>query len=94
MFLKSSSKFQLKNLCKIGPQGQILQRIYKQIDILQTNLQTAQTNSQKSLQTKVDVYKNTNDTNNEVFVSGVSCENAEIEEPTVGSELKKLGFSF
>lgn len=60
----------------------------------QTNLQTAQTNLQKSLQTKVDVYKNTNDTNNEVFVSGVSCENAEIEEPTVGSELKKLGFSF
>ena len=70
------------------------QTTYKQEQILQTNLQTAQTNSQKSLQTNNPVYKNTNGTKNENFVSGVSCENAEIEEPTVGSELKKLGFSF
>lgn len=70
------------------------QTTYKQEQILQTNLQTAQTNLQKSLQTNDPVYKNTNGTKNENFVSGVSCENAEIEEPTVGSELKKLGFSF
>ena len=70
------------------------QTTYKQEQIVQTNLQTAQTNSQKSLQTNDLVYKNTNGTKNENFVSGVSCENAEIEEPTVGSELKKLGFSF
>lgn len=77
------------------PEGtETAQTTYKQEQILQTNLQTAQTNSQKSLQTNDPVYKNTNDTKNDFFVSGVSCENAEIEEPTVGSELKKLGFSF
>ena len=77
------------------PEGtETAQTTYKQEQILQTNLQTAQTNSQKTLQTNDTIYKNTNDTKNDFFVSGVSCENAEIEEPTVGSELKKLGFSF
>ena len=77
------------------PEGtETAQTTYKQEQILQTNLQTAQTNLQKSLQTDDLVYKNTNDTKNENFVSGVSCENAEIEKPSVGDELKKLGFSF
>ena len=77
------------------PEGtETAQTTYKQEQILQTNLQTAQTNLQKTLQTDDPVYKNTNDTKNDFFVSGVSCENAEIEQPSVGDELKKLGFSF
>ena len=67
------------------------QTTYKESGILQTDLQTVQTNSQTTLQT---VYKNTNDTNNTNGTNGVFVENFVKDGETKAEVPKKKEFYF
>ena len=74
------------------PEGtETAQTIYKQNEILQTDLQTVQTNSQTTLQT---TYKNTNDTNNTNGTNGVFVENFVKDGETKAEAPKKKEFYF
>ena len=76
----------------LQPEGtETAQTTYKQNEILQTDLQTVQTNSQTILQT---TYKNTNDTNNTNGTNGVFVENF-VKDGEVSTEApKKKEFYF
>lgn len=67
------------------------QTIYKESGILQTDLQTVQTNSQTILQT---TYKNTNDTNSTNGTNGVFVENFVKDGETKAEAPKKKEFYF
>ena len=74
------------------PEGtETAQTTYKQNEILQTDLQTVQTNSQTTLQT---TYKNTNDTNNTNGTNGVFVENFVKDGETKAEAPKKKEFYF
>lgn len=76
----------------LQPEGnETAQTTYKQNEILQTDLQTVQTNSQTTLQT---TYKNTNDTNSTNGTNGVFVENFVKDGETKAEVPKKKEFYF